>query len=140
MLALQVPAVESGVLCPPAHRGWCMVYGTSTSKGGFPCWGAVWGSRSSNSLASSSTGTGFQRLAGSRKQSKVPPYTPHHRRSACQSHVCMVFGFWLDNFVRSPLRCEVAFSSLSLQRRCVYPQLDSKGASMAHLLQGKRIC
>jgi hypothetical protein len=37
ILALQVPAVESGVLGPPAHRGWCLVSGTSTSMGGFPC-------------------------------------------------------------------------------------------------------
>jgi hypothetical protein len=39
ILALQVPAVESGVLRPPAHRGWWLVAGITTSKGGFPCWG-----------------------------------------------------------------------------------------------------
>jgi hypothetical protein len=42
-LALQVPAVESGVLVSPAHRGWCLVqaprWGVSRARG------AVWGSQ-----------------------------------------------------------------------------------------------
>jgi hypothetical protein len=44
--------------------------------------------------------------------------------------VACLYGLWLDNFVRSSLRCKVAFSSSSLQKRCVYPQLDIKGASI----------
>jgi hypothetical protein len=43
--ALQVPAVEPGVLRPPGHRGWWLVAGTTTSAsmGGFPCWGCSLG-------------------------------------------------------------------------------------------------
>jgi hypothetical protein len=37
---------------------------------------------------------------------------------------------WFDNFVRSSLRCDVAFSSSFLQKRCVYLQLYIKGASI----------
>jgi hypothetical protein len=33
-----------------------------------------------------------RRPAGCRWQFKVPSYTPHHRGSACQSHVFMAFG------------------------------------------------
>jgi hypothetical protein len=39
----RVPAVESGVLVPPAHRGWCLVqaprWGVTRARG------AVWGSQ-----------------------------------------------------------------------------------------------
>jgi hypothetical protein len=38
-------------------------------------------------------GTGFRRPAGYQKHLlEVRRHPPHHRRSACQSHVCMVFG------------------------------------------------
>jgi hypothetical protein len=49
ILALQVPAVESGVLGPPAHRGWCLVQ-ASTSMGGFPCRGCGLGVRGLKSV------------------------------------------------------------------------------------------
>jgi hypothetical protein len=44
--------------------------------------------------------------------------------------VACLHGLWLGNFIRSPLRCQVAFSPSFLQERCVYPQLDIKGASI----------
>jgi hypothetical protein len=47
--------LESGVLRPPAHRGWCMVHGTSNSAVGcrLPvlAGGAVWGSQIGPSLS-----------------------------------------------------------------------------------------
>jgi hypothetical protein len=43
ILALQVPAVESGVLSPPAHRGWCLVQ--AHRWGGSRAGGAVWRSQ-----------------------------------------------------------------------------------------------
>jgi hypothetical protein len=42
-LALQVPAVEPGVLRPPAHRGWCLVQ--APRWGASLAGGAVWGSQ-----------------------------------------------------------------------------------------------
>jgi hypothetical protein len=46
ILAPQVAAVESGVLVPPAHRGWCLVQAPRTSMGdwGFPVQGVRFGS------------------------------------------------------------------------------------------------
>jgi hypothetical protein len=41
--APQVPAMESGVLRPPAHRGWWLVVGISTSTGGLPVLGVRFG-------------------------------------------------------------------------------------------------
>jgi hypothetical protein len=73
---------------------------------------------------------GFRRPAGCEKQLQMPPHTPHPMRSACQSHVCMVFGV-----VTSPeASCGATWRSRhpSCTKRCVYayPQLDIKGASI----------
>jgi hypothetical protein len=73
-------------------------------------------------------GTGFRRPAGCEKQLQMPPPPHHHMRSACQSHVCMIFGV-----VTSPeASCGATWRSRrpSCTKRCVHPQLDIKGASI----------
>jgi hypothetical protein len=40
----------------------------------------------------SKPGFGGPRPAGCQNQFEMRQHTPHHSRSACQSHVCMVFG------------------------------------------------
>ena len=73
-------------------------------------------------------GTGFRRPAGCEKQLQMPPHTPHHMRSACQSHVCIVFGV----VTSSEASCGATWRSRhpSCTKRCVYPQLDIKGANI----------
>jgi hypothetical protein len=47
--------------------------------------------------------------------------------------VCIAFGVVRGHFARSLLRRDVAFSLATLPaqtKRCVYPQLDIKGASI----------
>jgi hypothetical protein len=72
--------------------------------------------------------TEFANFGFREKQLQMPPHTPHHMRSACQSHVCMAFGV-----VTSPgASCGATWRSRrpSCTKRCVYPQLDIKGAGI----------
>ena len=55
-------------------------------------------------------------------------HTPHHMRSACQSHVCMTFG--LATSPEAPCGATWPSRHASCITRCVYPQLDIKGASI----------